>query len=527
MSKCISCQADLPPQSRFCGACGTTQPSETSVGEPENIETIRSNPPAENPPANIPPPPPQVQSNTGEIEKGKIAPSGQEENKPPANSSPEQPHNPPSGPQPQPQPLYGDQPQQLQQPYSNYQPQPQPFYSGYPYGPQSQPIYGNYQQPYGNYQQPYGNHQQPPLPSGIQAANTIASGDTGIAGATPITPPGLQVIPTTTPGLQPTPITAPGLQPTPTTTPGPQAKPPAWRIWAIIAVVVVFVLAGTGILAFILIPKPTPIITVTSDYHDNNGKPVGAENTALRIQGKQFAANSAITLLFDGAQFKQDMQPQSDNSGNFKFNLTIPSSWPTGSHILTARDASNNITSTGRDISIVQQGYNSTPGPNGAPTNTANFSVDVDLSMQGSNPFADTYKLDITGQSDSQGGKVCSSGDDGSPQKSSFSLSNGTVVNEASTYTCSGNYKEGQLTYNETLATRVFSTSEGGLCQLANPIPSFLQIKGTYTTSHQFSGDITLSSVAANQYNCSGPLSFTTSNASDGGHGTWTGTVSD
>lgn len=519
MSKCVSCQAELPPQSRFCGACGTTQPSGTGADESENLETIRSNPPAENAPANIPPPPPQSPPNAGGIEKRELALAGQQETIPASNSLPEQPNNPPSGPRPP--AFYGDQPQppNPQQPYSNYQPAPQapPPYGSGQYGPQSQPVYGGYQQPYNNYQQPYSNpygdyppppqpneiYQQPQYPPGVYAANTVASPNTGPAGATPITGPGPQPIPTMTPA------------------PPSRSKPPAWRLWAIIGIVVILILAGTGLVVLLKAHGPSPTISVTSQYYDN-GTIAGATDTTLHVTGKQFAANSAITFLLDSTAIRQDMQALSNASGNFTTDLTITSDWSVEHHRLTAHDASNNTTSTSTEISIVQQGYNKTPGLNGSPTNTATFKIATVTHWQ-SNGTVNTYEpeLDITGQSDSQGGSVCAPGDDGSQQKDQFAGPNGTTVTDTYTTTCSGTYKNGHLTYNEALNTDVY-TDDGGSCTLTASQSSWRQWTGDYTTSHQFSGTIVENSVDGNHYNCTGDLTISTSS---GATGTWTGTV--
>jgi hypothetical protein len=261
---------------------------------------------------------------------------------------------------------------------------------------------------------------------------------------------------------------------------------------------------------------------VTSKYYDK-GTLAGASDTTLQVSGKQFAANSAITFLLDNTVIRQDMQAVSNTSGNFTTNLTITPAWSVGQHKLTAHDASNNTTNSVIPLSIVQQGYNGTPGPNGAPTNTATFKIITVTHLQ-SGSTVNTYEpeLYITGQSDSQGGTVCSSGDDGSQQKNSFTLSDGTLVNEVSTYTCSGTYKGGHVTYNDALNTDTLSDA-GGSCSLNQSQPNFIQMTGDYTTSHQFSGTITVNSVNANQYTCTGDLIMSTSS---GGTGTWIGTVS-
>ena len=552
--KCTTCGAELPLQSRFCGECGTIQSQGTNTGESGSLETIRSSQQAENNPANTPPPPPQSQQNIGEIQKrsGEIFPPSQEENKPQTTSSTGQPNNPPSDPHPP--TIYDDrqqfqQSQPLQQPPSSYQQTPYVDYQqqSSPYGNYQQPPqpYGNYQQPpqpYGNYQQPplaYGNYQQPPLaqppyinlpptqhfgdyqtppqpsgsyqqlpqplPPGIHAELTAANTNPSTTGATPL-------------------IT--GAMPIPT---GTQSKVPVWRKWAIIGIVAVVILAGSGVLlAHFLIPPPlVPVISVISKYFDN-GTPAGSggttDGTTLQVTGNQFAANSAITFFLDNTAIRQDMQAVTNASGKFSTDLQVTSAWSLGQHKLTAQDASKNTTNNSTTISIVQQGYNVTPGPNGSPTNTANFKITADFHMQSANKVtSNQLELDITGQSDSQGGTVCAPGDDGSQHKYQFTLSNGTTVNEVYTFTCSGTYKGGHLTYNDALDTDVYSDA-GGSCSLTGSQPSYIQMTGNYTTEHQFSGDIIVNSINGSQYTCTGDLTFNGSTA--GGTGTWTGTVS-
>jgi hypothetical protein len=262
---------------------------------------------------------------------------------------------------------------------------------------------------------------------------------------------------------------------------------------------------------------------VTSSYRDN-GMPAGADGTTLQVTGNQFSANSAVTFLLDNTAVKQDMQAESNANGDITANLAVTSAWSIGQHKLIARDANSHTTNNGIAISIVKQGYNGTPGPNGAPTNTASFKVSVDLHIQsGTTVETDAGELNVKGQSDSQGGTVCAPGDDGRRYTNQLTLSNGTTVTRVYTFRCSGTYKDGRISYNEILDTDVYSDA-GGSCQLSSPVSSYIQMTGTYTTSHQFSGDIILSSISGSQYTCTGDLTYTGTTA--GATGTWTGTVS-
>jgi hypothetical protein len=527
--KCISCGAELPPQSRFCGACGTVQPGETNAGDSNSIETIRSKPHADNIPADVPPPPPQPQQNIGEIQKrtGEVSPPAQEENKPQTNSSTGQFSNPPSGPHPQ--TFYDDrqqsqQSQQLQQPHSSYQPQPYGDYQSPP------PPYGNYQQPpqlYGNYQQPpspYGNYQTPPQPSGNYQQSPLAQPPyinfppTQHFGEyqTPPQPSGIsQQLPQPQPsGIHTTDTAANintgvtgGMKPT---TPETRPKVPAWGKWAIIGVVAVVILAGSGILVYFL-TKPTPTIKVVSKYSDK-GIPAGATGTTLQVTGEQFAANSAITFLLDSTPV--NTQTVSDPSGNVSTDLKVTSDWSVGSHKLTAHDASNSTTKTGTAIAIVEQGEDSTPGPNGAPSNDATFNINVDTQEQwdDNSRFTDNFVLKVTGQHNPQ---VCDERDNDTPQSGSVTF-NGTTYPDQSTYTCSGTYKGGMITYNETLQALNIFDSKGNTCSLSSPVQSYKTMKGRYT-DQQFSGTITQTRLYATQFTCSLPFDI------EGATGNWTG----
>jgi hypothetical protein len=275
-----------------------------------------------------------------------------------------------------------------------------------------------------------------------------------------------------------------------------------------------------------MLPKVhlTPVISVTSQYYDHR-IPVGADGTTFHITGRKFAANSAITFLFS-VVIKQDMPVVSDVSGNVSMDLIVTSDWPLGRHELIAHDASNNTTNTGVEFSIVPQGYNGTPGPNDSPTNTANFKVSMEIQMQsGGTIWSQASELNVKGQSDSQGGTVCSPSDNGLQNGNEYPGPNG-IATRISTYICdntSSYYKDGRIIYDETLETNTFS-DVGGKCDLINPQPSYIHMTGTFTSSRQFIGIITQSPAGDDQYHCIGDLSF--NGTTTGAAGIWVGTVS-
>jgi hypothetical protein len=541
VNKCVSCGLELPPQTRFCGDCGTVQPTGTNVDNAGNLETISSTPRVENTPSSVPPPPPQQ---IGGVHNASVEfpPFGSADNRPNINIASGQANNPSSGgpPQlpPQPQTFYGDN----QQPYANYQQpygdyaQPQQPYGSYQQNPPSQQQpYGSYQpdppsqQPYGGYQQnppsqqqPYGGYQQNPpsqLPYGGYQQNPPSQQQP--YGGYQQNPPSqlpysnYQQTTETTPNAGQMGTTPTGL--------GVQPKAPAWRKWAIIAIVVVLILGASGILLRFLPTTLTPTISVTSTYQDG-GTPAAADGTDIHVKGKNFAANSAVSFLLDSMPVTGSAQ--SDAKGNIAVDLTVATSWTTGRHTLTASDANKNTTATGVTLKIVQPGEASTPGPYGAPANNATFSVEVNAQMQDDadkTHYASHFTLNITGHPDPNGGTVCSPGDDRSPQETSIPdvSADGTTYAEVSTYTCSGTYQAGKITYNETLQTRTISATSGASCTLNKPLSSYTQVTGTYNSQKEFSGTVTFSSIPVTQFTCK-DLEYTPASAT----GTWTGTAS-
>ncbi len=375
-------------------------------------------------------------------------------------------------------------------PYGDYQRPPAPYND---YQQQAPAPYNDYQQqapaPYNDYQQqapaPYGNYQ--PSYTGTQPGGYSNPGISGVMN-------------------------------------GPvnnQPKPSAMRMWGIIAVVVIVVLAASGLLihfAFSSAPPLMPTITVTSDYHDNSGLPAGAAGTRLTVKGQKFANSSTVTFLLDGGALPGGgVQAMSDATGNVTASLSVTSDWAVGPHTLTARDASNNTTATAISLKIVNPGEANTPGPNGAPANDATFNVDVNAQMQDDSDnshFAVNFALNV------KNGTVCSPGDDGSSQQNQVQDSSGTTYDEVSTYSCSGTYSGGKITYNETLLTRKYSDAAGDSCVLNTPQSPYTQVTGTYNNQNEFSGTVTLSSIDPTQFTCQN-LTYTPDSAT----GQWTGSA--
>jgi hypothetical protein len=196
----------------------------------------------------------------------------------------------------------------------------------------------------------------------------------------------------------------------------------------------------------------------------------------------------------------------------------VTSAWSVGKHKLTAHDAGNTTTNTGVPISIVQQGEAHTPGPKGAPPNDATFTVDV--SVQGrwddNARYEDNFVLKVTGQHEPQ---VCSDYANDTPQSGTITFEGDTYPDQ-STYTCTGTYKGGIITYTETLQAMNIFDSKGNTCSLSSPQRSSLQITGSYA-DQRFSGTVKMKAIDATQFTCQLPF-----NGLQGASGTWTGTVS-
>jgi hypothetical protein len=298
--------------------------------------------------------------------------------------------------------------------------------------------------------------------------------------------------------------------------------------WVIIAVIAVTVLGASGVglaLAFHLF-TPQPVMSVSSIYNAQ-GRPIAAGGTTLHVNGQKFAANSPITFLLDNTPLNGNKQTQSDASGNVAADLTVTSAWSVGRHKLAAHDASNISTTSAIEIDIVRPGQSHTPGPNGAPPDDASFTIHLNIqATMDTYGTTDTYAytLIITGHPDPEGGTVCSPMDDGKPitSKSTDLLNKGTNTRTRS-YSCSGTYKGGVVSYAQTLKTETVISSNGSACTLNNP-EVHLKITGSYTDQHNFSGHSGYISLPTSAYTCT-PASYTYREFGD--TGTWTGTVSE
>jgi hypothetical protein len=278
-----------------------------------------------------------------------------------------------------------------------------------------------------------------------------------------------------------------------------------------VAAVVVLGAVGGGIFLYV-VTRPQPVISVNSQYAVNM-MPAGSTSTEFRVSGHKFSSNSTITFLLDGSVAPGNPATESESNGDVTTTLTVTKDWSVGGHTLTARDGSGYATKDGVEIKIVSQGQAHTPGLNGAPADDSSFSINANYLGNGEPSFQ--IQLDVSGHPDPKGGSVCTSADDGSQYKSQGQDNMGPYIDEY-TFSCSGTYKGGNLSYTETLATDKYTYANGVVCTENGPTV-WVHLEGAFSSATSISGSYSRNS---NSYSC-------TQGASTGGYsavqGTWTG----
>jgi hypothetical protein len=343
-------------------------------------------------------------------------------------------------------------------------------------------------------------------------------------GVTPYYPgsqpqPGFPGSAPTYPGSQPQ---FPGSVPPPTFIPARpvQQKSGNGLKIALIVLAVLIVLGGGGGVAAYLLTRPKPTITVTSNYKVG-ATYAGAATTSFHVTGSDFSSNSSVTFLIDGQPAPDTQTVQSDSNGNVTADLKVSSNWPAGQHTLTARDASSYTTQSGAQIDVVNQGEAGTPGPNGSPTDSVSFAVDLTVHPQDA-VTGETFRsfddnISITGQADPAGGKVCNPQfDDGAPHNITGQDSNGNKFTETYIWSCTGTYKGGKLTYTETATKDVVKFTDGFTCTSQKPY-AYEHLEGTFTDATSISGTFSSDTIT---YLCSDGKPQTL----DAQKGTWSGT---
>jgi len=425
-------------------------------------------------------------------------------------------------PLPPDQPLYGQAPQQppAMAPYGQSNPT-----WGVPPVPQTPPIAptvfspGNLPPPsYGQQSLPptqqapltpaYGQSSPPPPYS--QPVQAPAYGQSGPypydrpPGGNPY--PGDAYAPAPTPPYQPEQPWSPGVPPA--YQPVTPAKKSNVKAVLITLLIILILAGGGGGTALYFATRPQPVISVTSKYAVGT-TPAGASATSFTVIGHDFSGNSSVTFLLDGAPAPGGSSAQSDSNGNISAQFTLTDAWIVGTHTITAKDASGYLTKAGKAFVVVPAGQANTPGPHGAPTDSANIAINANVNAGSS---SGNTTLTITG------GKVCGDLDDGQPHTHN-GTSNGVGYTETTTHTCSGTYKGGKLNYIENATSDKVVFDNGLICDAHVPYVS-AHLEGAFTDATSINGSYSEDTIVVECNMGVGRQSFTANT------GTWTGTAS-
>jgi hypothetical protein len=349
----------------------------------------------------------------------------------------------------------------------------------------------------------------PQTPSSIQTqpdeSRLIAALPTNSSSAESSTPPEHPIVPLPTTG----PYVPEALEPIPprsnTTQHHKQRTITKWVI-ILLAILIIAAAGGSGVLAYIL-TRPQPVISLISNPYTLGHIPAGSNGTTLHIQGQRFSDNSAITFLLDNHALSITPTVVSDHYGTLNTNLPITAAWPLGLHILTAKDAHNYVSQKGIQVAIVAQGQAHTPGPDGAPPDDASFKMNVSVQEQHTSNGDLAASMDtllISGNPDPAGGSVCKDRDNMQPHTYQSSTTSGLPDTLVYTFSCSGTYKNGQISYTETLLSAVITVNARGNSYVCHLLTAGVdeQLTGNYTAQSGFSGTVTLSAFPQSDFSC-------------------------
>lgn len=278
--------------------------------------------------------------------------------------------------------------------------------------------------------------------------------------------------------------------------------------WIIILIAMLLITAagGSGVLAYIL-TRPQPAISlISSTYHSGN-VPAGSNGTMLPIQGQNFSHHSAITFFLDKHVLTTALAVVSNQYGMFSVNLPITATWPLGLHILTARDAENYMSQKDIQVVIVAQGQAHTPGPNGAPPDDTSFNMHITVQEPdngNSDLVSNMDTLLVSGNPDPAGGSVCKDRDNMQPQTYHSHTTSGLPDTLIYTFSCSGTYKNGQISYTETLLSAVITVNAQGHAYVCRMLTAGIaeQLTGNYTAQGNFTGTVTLAAFPQSDFSC-------------------------
>ena len=195
--------------------------------------------------------------------------------------------------------------------------------------------------------------------------------------------------------------------------------------------------------------------------------------------------------MLDGKPVPGASSTQSDDHGKVDTRFSVTGDWALGNHAVTAQDAQGDTTQQSQPVVIVHPGEAGTPGPNGAPADNANFSVNVSGSETTTDgqTYTFTKTLQVTGHPDPAGGTVCGVDDDGQPHTYTDEQLTGTnlTITETITFSCTGSYKNGHLTYTETASSDKMVLSDGSVC-VSPGAYVYEQLDGTFSDQSTVSG---------------------------------------
>jgi hypothetical protein len=290
-----------------------------------------------------------------------------------------------------------------------------------------------------------------------------------------------------------------GFAPPVTTAGQTAARGLGYKLWGTVQAKIISLLVATAVVVgggaatVYAVTRPDPVIQVTSKYHVAD-KAAGAVGTTLHITGQKFSSSSAITLLIDNDKPLPGGSPaiRSDSNGSFSKDVPINEAWSVRVHTLYARDAKDYSTKKGVTIVVVAPGTAHTPGANGAPPDDASFTINIELESAAFWYFPDTLK--VVGQPDPAGGTVCqdrdhggTSSQDGPIFDANTGQPTGVTYHETITFSCTGSYKSGKLTYVETAVSDTFALSNGVTCQ--GNVPRIIQsLSGTFSSATAITG---------------------------------------
>lgn len=299
----------------------------------------------------------------------------------------------------------------------------------------------------------------------------------------------------------------------------------------LVALVVLLLGGGSGLGAFVYVnTRPQPSIHLTSRYVLAS-IPVGASGTTFQVSGQNFPGQTNITFLLDGTLAPGTTSRQSTSTGQVTSTLRVTAAWAPGKHTISARIVGSAPTK-GVTILIVTAGEDNTPGPNGAPSDSARGSIVV--TMQ---PHTSSRQLSLQ----MQRGTICGSEDDGKlhtfTQNASGDSADAGPGLDTFSATCTGTYREGHVSYTETITSETIQGNYGVSCSAKKPYQ--MHLEGTFTgpttlvgtsSTDAFTWHCTITPVPGQQYGVAFDINGKPSSQEDvessASVGTWTGLVS-